>query len=374
MPLSRLVPLTAFCLPLLVAEPVHAASPPAATGEQTEADATSVDAPLSMRGTRGAAHPDCANQVPLWEHVVEPGESLGLIAGRYGVRRADLMQLNANIRDPNRILIGQKIRVCPEIAPRVQKVVVHEVAKGETLSHVAAKYGLSVRELLDRLETKVADRNKIVVGTKLSFSIDGGVPEEFLPPLPKPAKRSGGGGSSKRHARVNVQLQPREGLVVKRPYLAYGTAKTINLLEKVVTNYRRRHAKAPPVHVGDISQRGGGHFWPHLSHHAGRDIDMGYVLKGADGLRTKFTGVNRSNLDVARTWALVKAFLDTNEVVYIFMDYGHQQLLYEYAKKNGVPQDELDELFQYPRGRGRNHGIVRHWKSHKGHFHVRFKG
>ena len=373
MPSSRFAPLAALCLSLLAAGPVHAATPKEGAGEQTEADATNVDAPLSMRGTRGAAHPDCANEVPLWEHVVEPGESLGLIAGRYGVRRADLLKLNAGIRDPNRILVGQKIRVCPEIAPRIQKVVEHEVAKGETLSHVAAKYGLTVRELVERLETKVADRNKVVVGTKLSFSVDGGVPEEFLPPLPKPAKR-GGGGSSKRHARVNVQLQPRDGLVVKRPYLAFGTAKTIGLLDKVVTTYRKRHAKAPPVHVGDISQRGGGHFFPHLSHHNGRDIDMGYVLQGADGLRTKFTGVNRSNLDVARTWTLVKAFLDTDEVVYIFMDYNHQKDLYEYAKKNGVPQDELDELFQYPRGRGRNHGIVRHWKSHRGHFHVRFKG
>jgi LysM repeat protein len=365
--LARIAPIAAFVLPLLTASP-------AISAPETEPhdDATGVDAPLSMRGTRGAPHPDCKNEVPLWEHVVTPGESLGLIAGRYGVRRGDLVQLNGDLRDPNLIRPGQKIRVCPEIAPRLQRDVVHEVAKGETLSHIAAKYDLTVRELLDRLGGAVKDRNHVVVGTKLAFPVDGGVVEEFLPPLPKPARR-GGGGSSKRHARVNAQLSPRDGLVVKRPYLAYGTAKTIGLLERVVSTYRRRHAKAPPVHVGDISQRGGGHFYPHLSHHTGRDIDMGYVLRGADGLRTKFAGVNRSNLDVVRTWALVKAFLDTNEVVYIFMDYGHQKELYDYAKKNGVSEDELDELFQYPRGRGRNHGIVRHWKSHKGHFHVRFK-
>lgn len=363
----RFAPIAALFGTLLVAGPVHAED------EEPHADATGVDAPLSLRGTRGTPHPDCANEVPLWEHVVEPGESIGLIAGHYGVRRADLLKLNADIRDPNHIVPGQKIRVCPEIAPRLQKDVVHEVASGETLSHIATRYDLTVRELVDRLGVKVKDRNVVVVGQKLAFWVDGGVVEEFMPPLPKPKKSSGGGAPRKRHARVNVQLVPRDGLFVKRPNLAFGTEKTINLLDRVVSTYRKRHAKAPPVHVGDISMRGGGHFFPHLSHHAGRDIDMGYVLKGADGMRTKFTGVNRSNLDVARTWTLVKAFLDTDEVVYIFMDYGHQKELYEYAKAQGVSEDTLDELFQYPRGRGRNHGIVRHWKSHKGHFHVRFK-
>jgi len=55
------------------------------------------------------------------------------------------------------------------------------------------------------------------------------------------------------------------------------------------------------------------------------------------------------------------------------MDYNLQKVLYEYAKKHGTSEDVLDELFQYPRGRGRNHGIVRHWRSHRNHFHVRFK-
>ncbi len=70
---------------------------------------------------------------------------------------------------------------------------------------------------------------------------------------------------------------------------------------------------------------------------------------------------------------MIKAFTDTDDVVYVFMDYGLQKLLYEYAKEQGVSEDTLDELFQYPRGRGRTHGIIRHWKGHVNHFHVRFR-
>jgi hypothetical protein len=55
------------------------------------------------------------------------------------------------------------------------------------------------------------------------------------------------------------------------------------------------------------------------------------------------------------------------------MDYRIQKLLYEYAEKKGVNEDTLDELFQYPRGRGRTHGLIRHWRGHSNHFHVRFR-
>jgi hypothetical protein len=100
---------------------------------------------------------------------------------------------------------------------------------------------------------------------------------------------------------------------------------------------------------------------------------MGYVLKGDKADETKFLTANSGNLDAARTWDLIKAFLDTNEIKYIFMDYSVQKLLYEHAAKKGVSSDTLDELFQYPRGKNRGHGLIRHSKGHVNHFHVRFR-
>ena len=38
-----------------------------------------------------------------------------------------------------------------------------------------------------------------------------------------------------------------------------------------------------------------------------------------------------------------------------------------------VSEGTLEALFQYPRGKGRAYGIIRHWKGHKDHFHVRFR-
>ena len=74
------------------------------------------------------------------------------------------------------------------------------------------------------------------------------------------------------------------------------------------------------------------------------------------------------------TWAFFnKAFVDTEDVRAVFLDYNLQKLLYEHARKQKVSESTLDVLFQYPRGKGRNYGIIRHWKGHKDHFHVRFR-
>ena len=353
--------------------PPAAASDDADVQEKPPTAAELEAAPLSLRGTRGDPHPDCSNKVPLWEHQVQEGEHLGLIAGRYGVRRSALVELNG-IENPNLIRIGQTLKVCPEIAPRQRKTVTHVVAAGETMTGIANAYALTIPELLERSGTALSDLNHVRVGQSFTFWVDDGIVEAFLPPLPKKKKTSGGGSGDHRRARVDVQLDGGRNMHIKRPYLAYGTAKTVRLIERAVSQYKRRHAKSPKVLIGNLSKRGGGKLKPHLSHRHGVDIDVGYVMQGESLSTTRFEGINQNTLDARRTWDLVKSFLDTGEVRYIFMDYALQKTLYEHAKSTGVSDDELDELFQYPRGRGRSHGIIRHWRSHKNHFHVRFEG
>ena len=358
------------------ASPSSASNPdshePGSGEEHGDAPLTDADKP-----TRAPAHADCDHRVPLWEHVVTEGEHLGGIAGRYGVRQRDLLALNPAITDPNLIRIGDQVRVCPEIFPRVRERKEHRVATGETLTAIAGRHGLTVDEVMAMQDGAVTDPNRIHPGDTLVLWVDGGLVEGFRPPPPKPKKKARKGGrkakSKRRGAKVGVQLEGDDRIHIKRPRLAFGTAKTIRLLEDVVTQYRGQFGRAPKVLIGDISKKGGGKIEPHLSHRTGRDVDVGYVLKGADARRTRFSGVTTDNLDVARTWALVKAFLDTHEVRYIFMDYTLQKVLYEYAEEHGTSADVLDELFQYPRGRGRNHGIVRHWRRHRNHFHVRFR-
>ncbi len=372
----RVLPWWAWLMALLLGAPtVAVAAEPVAEGSESRGDPAMAALPVVAgdRPTRGATHEDCAHRMPLYLHPVESGEHLGLIAGRYGVRRTELVALNPQLSDPDLIRPGDSIRVCPEIFPRLTLVVEHQVQPGETLGEIAAQHGLSLEALLEQQSAGIADPNLVRVGQRLTLHVDGGLAPDFLPPLPAPRskrkkRRSGGKARS-----VSVALPATAQMHIKRPKLAFGTPKTIELLQRAVGNYKRRHAGSPRVLVGDISRQGGGRLDPHASHRTGRDVDLGYVLRGAHSKRTRFGGVNRDTLDVARTWALIDAFLDTEQVVYVFVDYRIQQQLYDYATGRGVSQQRLDEVFQYPHGRHRARGIIRHWPSHRHHFHVRFR-
>lgn len=307
--------------------------------------------------------PLCGNRTPLFEHEVVPGEHLGQVAGRYGVRRSDLTKWNASLRkNPDFLKVGQDLRVCPEIAPRERTKIQYTVAEGDSFGEIAGRYGLTMKELERYQQGKLDDPSKLRPGQSLVVWVDGRVVPGF-----------GGIDDDKGVLSGGVQLPTGKHYHVKWQAAAWGTSSTVRAIQSAVADYKRRMPGGPKVHIGDISKRAGGKFPPHVSHQHGRDVDIGYVLTGKHANETRFHSANGNNLDVARTWRLIKAFIDTGTVGYIFMDYRIQKLLFEHAEKHGASEEMLDELFQYPRGRGRTHGIIRHWKGHVNHFHVRFR-
>ena len=74
-------------------------------------------------------------------HKVKRGETLSLIARKYGVSVKYLMQVN-NLRNANRIYTGQRLVIRPGSGPTESNV--HVVRRGDTLSGIAKKYGTSV--------------------------------------------------------------------------------------------------------------------------------------------------------------------------------------------------------------------------------------
>lgn len=56
----------------------------------------------------------------------------------------------------------------------------------------------------------------------------------------------------------------------------------------------------------------------------------------------------------------------------MFIDYAIQKRLYDWAKAEGVSEDKLAWVLQYPRGSRAMRGLVRHEPSHQNHIHIRF--
>ncbi len=350
------------------AEPDTAAEP--AEADEHEGDPGEVASKKKSKSrSKSAAKRDsrndeaCDYRTPIHWHVVEPGEHLGLIAGLYGVMSKDIVALNPKLADnPNHIRVGQKLAICPEIPPREILEFDYEVRSGDTFIAIARGNGLAPDELLALQDGKLRDPNKLRVGHKLRIVTVGEILPGFEPEPPQPGRLSNG-----------RKLPKHEAYVIKRDHNVYGTARTIRLIGQVVDRYTKRADGGPKLRIGDISKSGGGPLGGHLSHQEGRDLDIGLVLTGDLADRLHFSGANERNIDLRRTWILIEEFIATGEVRVIYLDYEIQALLYEYAKQNGVPKAKLDEYFQYPRGTGRTRGLIRHWRGHENHLHVRFR-
>lgn len=111
-------------------------------------------------------------------HVVTAGETLSLIAARYGATVALLADANG-LDDPDRIRAGAVLVVeaaAPE-QPAAPGPTAHVVLPGDTLWSIAAEYGVSIAELVDG--NQLRDENHIVSGQTL---LVGGGATDTTPP------------------------------------------------------------------------------------------------------------------------------------------------------------------------------------------------
>ena len=101
-------------------------------------------------------------------HRVRSGETLSAIAARHGTSVEKLARLN-HLRDPNLIVAGSRLRLGGS-GGRGGRT--YTVARGDTLSAIAARFGTSVTALarVNRLN----DPNMIVAGTRLRVPSGGG--------------------------------------------------------------------------------------------------------------------------------------------------------------------------------------------------------
>ena len=167
---------------------------------------------------------------------------------------------------------------------------------------------------------------------------------------------------------VNPRPMPEGPLwTIRNSLETWGTQETIDFVTAAITSVNERFPGTPRVVIGDMSRPDGGRLNRHKSHQAGRDVDVGFYYQAGEA--GEFRQVRRGELDLPRTWALVRAFLTDTDVDRIFVDRTLISVLYRHAREDeGEDVGWLDDVF----GRGEPKGIIQHEKRHKDHFHVRF--
>ncbi len=151
------------------------------------------------------------------------------------------------------------------------------------------------------------------------------------------------------------------------PQYAWGTEETIQGLVHCITLVNQRFDNTPKVIIGSISKEHGGYFPPHKSHQSGRDADVGFYYNPGYPVAKPGT---RENMDLERTWALVRAFVTETDVDMILIDKSVQHLLEMHALRRGEDPAWIKDLFH---GDGRPYSsLIKHAPGHEAHMHVRF--
>ncbi|RME81081.1 MAG: LysM peptidoglycan-binding domain-containing protein, partial [Caldilineae bacterium] len=103
-------------------------------------------------------------------HIVQPGETLFGIAQKYGVPLDALAEAN-QIADPSNIIVGQKL-IIPNVARQEggtggPVVRVYVVKPGDTLTSIAARYGVTPQSIVEA--NKLENPNRLIVGQTLTI-------------------------------------------------------------------------------------------------------------------------------------------------------------------------------------------------------------
>ncbi|MEM7151239.1 MAG: penicillin-insensitive murein endopeptidase [Myxococcota bacterium] len=212
---------------------------------------------------------------------------------------------------------------------------------------------------------------------------EGPWPDLRLDALPEPGAAPASMGQSIGSPRDGALLSPKRlpngrDYLIKNENTAWATDNTVAHLTAALASLRKKHPTMPRVVIGDLSTRRGGPLSGHTSHQSGRDVDVGLVHRGrGEDIPNDFIEGTRESLDRRVTFDLIAALAATRDeptgVELIVLDYGLQRQLRRAAAARGIPEAELEALFQYPHGPDSRHGLIRHKPAHRDHLHVRFR-
>lgn len=311
---------------------------------------------------------------PEWiTHTVTPGERTTQIAVRYGVKARKLMAWNRIRSSYSRLRTGRKLKVLANRIPVPRQSLVHRVGEDESWDDIAAIYRVGER-MLRSTNPKL---RHLEPGDAVTVWYDPGLPwtvgrqlgevDLLTYEVPQGAESYGRPDMGRL---LNAVQVPDSPLYRKRsPNLLWGSTHAIDLLMGSIARFRYETGYDGEVQLNSMSLRRGRSFAPHKSHQSGRDVDIHIPLLPGVAYTSES---NPDEIDWLATWELVRVLLETEQVVYIFLDTDRQIRLYEAARAMGESHEALAEVIEWAHG-SRKRSIIRHAPGHDGHLHVRFR-
>jgi murein endopeptidase len=255
------------------------------------------------------------------------------------------------------------LTVSPPQAPDLTRIdeVFWTAKEAKSPLQLASDWGVKANTLLS-LNPELDPLEKLPGGTKLLvYKLDPNHPPQSI-------------GSPNRGKLRNGMPLPEGDAWRLRPVRrrAYGTHTTVTALVDAFEAYGERYPESPKIRVGEIAKRTGGRVSPHASHRSGRDVDIGYIFNGSDNGDDRWRYMTDRNFDAEKNWALISEILKSGHVQTIYVSRKLQKLLHREAAKS-LSEQELAQMFEYPRTSESPHAKIQHWRGHHNHMHVRFR-
>lgn len=177
--------------------------------------------------------------------------------------------------------------------------------------------------------------------------------------------------------RDGMELPANEALYLRwHPSRSWGRPELVEVITAAAEQVAWRVPGADPIVVGDMSREGGGHLSGHRSHRGGLDADIGLYWGESRQHLHGFMDIPASRLDVATTWALLDAMLETGLVERVLMDQSHIRRLRTYVQLAGI-MTEAEAWSVFPQADSpdiwNTEGVVQHVDGHRNHLHVRVR-
>lgn len=150
----------------------------------------------------------------------------------------------------------------------------------------------------------------------------------------------------------------------------YGNVRLIEMLTSLGLAYTEVFpGPFERLHVGDLSQKGGGRITRHASHQNGLDVDLGFFRRNfreSASFDEKFVENGRvtENFDGERNWWALKWLFTTARIDRIFVDREIKRFFCQ--KAEAFERDDIITRSEILR-------LLRPWPNHDDHFHVRLE-
>ncbi|MBX7084246.1 MAG: LysM peptidoglycan-binding domain-containing protein [Nannocystaceae bacterium] len=305
-------------------------------------------------------------------HRLVPGESLAQVAARYGVREADLRAHNGIDSRVPTLVVGATLRVKARRVPPPRREVLYTAREGDSWASVARAHGVSSKQLRAHHYTRERGWHApLREGTALRIWVDPVVHDWLRAGRPDDTIARGGvgiGAPDTGELRHGVAIPEGEGYTLRFPDASFGTSHAVGELVRALADFRARTDYEGTLELGTMSREHGGALGDHRSHRTGRDLDIALPR------RVDVPGwmpLTPRRVDWRALWDLALALAEVDATV-VYLDYTLQRDFYRAMRAEGVGDEALRRILQYPRGHKANLGLVRHAPGHDTHVHVRF--